>query len=319
LLTLFLAGTSQMATAYQEDTEQAKLQKSEKVDTKKTEEKKPIPVEVTIDFNVLPKRTTVNFDRLVNGNVNVGTGNNSTWEQNVSYDHFISGSFNIIAQDSVFSIGGERLSLEDNYNKTLRLYREYNLYAETSIWNLLIGVEGFISKEDVPNVIKGLVINSDFDRLAHDGRLWLGYQAGSFNGNFLAARYGRGQARTEGNQVFSGVSGGDGSLPLYIEDFEIELASLEGRLKKFLTNFTSASLKIERNWYQRVTYSPDPSAFGKNNFKDIRAWLDFEIRPVPNHDNVVIIVRFNEFYGDKDRLMFRNDPPRTQLFLRFVF
>lgn len=270
---------------------------------------------VTIDIPISPFRKTVDISRIENKTIGLGQVM-EPWESNVSYGYLRSPSFGYYSNNFIFKAGGSMTNGRDNGRSRKNRYLE--LGSEAGIWKGLLGFEGFVEKEKVARVITGLKFNSDFSRSSYGGKAWTGARLGSFSGNFVAVRYGKGYIETEGDQIYT-VKGFGPSIPLpiYREKFHTRSLSAESRIR--LTRFFLAEGKVNRNWYRRVIYSPDPLRYGANKFEDLVLNASLEAIPLSWNEMFRIVGMVTKNFQGTDRLLFRNDQPDFQVYLRIIF
>ena len=279
---------------------------------------KPAPKQrfVAIDIPISPFRKTVHIRRIENKTINLGQVI-EPWESNVAYGYLPTPRFGYYSKNFVFSASGGMIRGFDDGKS--RKNKHLELGSEAGIWKGLLGAEGFVENEKTAGAITGLRFNSDFSRLSYGGKAWTGAKLGNFSGNFLAIRYGTGYIETEGDQVYknSGYLELDVPLPVYKEQFYTRSFSAESRVK--ISRLVSAEGRIDRNWYRRVIYSPDPFKYGVNKFEDLAVRGSLEAIPWPGRDIVRIVARVTKNFQGTDRLLFRNDQPDLQIYLRIVF
>lgn len=198
-----------------------------------------------------------------------------------------------------------------------RTMAQADMATERSVWFVLVGASGFFGQEQVSEIEKGVNFSADFRRRSGGGQGWLGIKFGDFNRNFIAGRYGKGYVYTDGADQFN-VPGVDGLdwLPVYIEEFKTELASVEGKTR---TRWISQSVRVDWVKYNRVNLSPDPLRFGENYLEDMWLRTETEITPFSKINFLRGVVVLTKDFGDKNRLMFFNDYSSVRFFVRLTF
>mgnify|MGYP001603194502 CR=1 FL=1 len=273
--------------------------------------KKQGPV-FSLDIPLSPFWDTVAEDRIKNQTIQFG-GSATPLKNTVMFGGWPVPRINFAAPDF-------RASLEGGIMKTLdvspsRTMEQIHGTLEGSVFYVLVGAERFWGQEQVPQAIKGVNFNADFRRLSSGEQGWLGVKFGDFNRSFIAGRYGRGYARTEGKTRFIVPSIPDELdwFPLYLEEFKTLSFSVDGKVK---AKWISQSVRLDRVEYERIILSPDPSRFGENRLEDM--WLRTETEVIPlSHVGVVVI--WTKDFRDQNRLMFINDYSSARVLLRLSF
>lgn len=282
---------------------------------KKVEKKKTQPITfIFIDFPFFSDRETIDLQRIKKRNLNIGSILNP-WEQDVRFDLRPIPRLELVTQD-----------LNVTLNTNLDQYRESDItrhvkYArlsvESNIWAVAFGGESFIFREDVSNVLSVYKFKGDFYRYSYGGQGFWGLKFGNYVSNFISANYGVGYVLTNGQEIYhSPTLRKKEILPLYKEEFRTRGFSLAGKLR---VNPISAKLDVEKTWYYRVLASPDPLRFGLNRFEDLVARGTLEVSLLPKHDQIRLVAEMTKYLGSKERLLFKNNDPEFQLFLRIAF
>jgi len=206
-------------------------------------------------------------------------------------------------------------TLGENPSRTME---QAHLILEGAVWHVLVGAEGFWGQEQISRATKGVNFDADFRRRSVGGQGWLGVKFGDFNRSFVAGRYGRGYARTEGETHFIVPSIADDLdwFPVYLEEFRTVSVSVEGKAR---AKRISQSVRFDRVEYERVIPSPDPLRFGENRLEDI--WLRTETEFIPfSHARFLRgVVILTKDFRDQNRLMFINDYSSVRVLLRLSF
>lgn len=305
-----LAGT--MAYAQDEkqsqESETSKKDKAEDKDVKKKEGHL-----FTFDVPLMLKGATTHPSRIKGLNLHVGPVVDP-WEKELEYRYlpipefgYSSRNINLNVQGGLFLVQDEGL---DRKNKNLAVS------SQGSIWYVLVGGQSFVQKETVSRMPARFDFVTDFSRLSYGGQGFVGAKLGSFIGNFLAIKFGRGYVSASGVQRYRHPDLPElEELDLYDEGFLTKSIVAGGRLV-----FPRVGLRIsaERNEYERVRNSPDPFRYGLNRFKDVKAQVELEVAPIPikKADMLRVVVRGTKTFDVNDGLLFLNDSPSLLVFIR---
>lgn len=268
----------------------------------------------SIDIPISPFWDTVQEDRIKNRTIQFG-GSATPLKSTVAFGGWL-------APRVIFTTPYFRTTFEGGVIKTLdlgpsRTMKQGHLVLEGSLWHVLVGAEGLFGQEEVPQLTKGINFEVYFRRRSYGGQGWLGAKFGDFNRSFVAGRYGRGYARTEGATRFNVPNVNDLDwLPVYLEEFRTTPFSVEGKAK---AKRISQSIRFDRVEYERMALSPDPLRFGENRLED--RWLRTETEVVPfSHARALRgVVIWTKDFRDQNRLMFINDYSSVRVLLRFTF
>lgn len=270
---------------------------------------------LSLDIPVSPLWDMIKEDRIQNRTIQFG-GTTTPWKDTVMF-----GGWPV--PRLIFAMSDFRTVLEGGSMKTLeagpsRTMKQADGTIEGAVWHVLVGADSFFGQEQIPGIIKGLNFDADFRRRSHGGQGWLGVKFGDFNRSFVAGRYGRGHAWTEGETRFIVPSIVDELdwFYLYLEEFRMASVSVEGkiRLKRI-----SQSVRFDVVEYKRVFPSPDPLRFGENHLQDM--WLRTETEVIPfSHARFLRgVVILTKDFRDQNRLMFTNDYSSVRVFFRLSF
>jgi len=199
----------------------------------------------------------------------------------------------------------------------IRNNTEVNLSVEGSVGLILAGVEGFKFDEDVLFVLSGEDYRIDFDRQAYGGDAWIGVKLGSFHKSFIAVRFGRGLAESQGKEEYvSSVLNDSILIPLYSQHFSLGRQSVEGRI---LTRYFAPAFKFESTKYERQGRSEGDFVLKDNSFNDFTLRMEIELIPPFRRNLARVVVQRNYYYGGWNRLLFRNYQSGWQVYLRIAF
>lgn len=268
---------------------------------------------IVLDIPLMPKRRTVSIKRIKENNVFIGSAI-SPWEEEAEF-YSITPEFGYFSKNIHFGISGgvSRNRSEDIQRKVTFVDANF----ESSLWVVLAGLDGFQENEKIPGAITGLQFRSSFTRTSIGGRGWLGLKLGNFSSNFVAVRYGRGYIKADGeNSYLSSSMSGLEPVPIYSEEFLTESISVESKIS---SRRITGALYAEKNAYIRMIYSPDPLQYGWNDFNDLRVEGTIEFIPLLRKDFLRVLVRGTRYLESRDGLLFRNQPPELQVFLRIRF
>ncbi len=277
---------------------------------------KPLPKKqgptLSVDIPLSPFWDTVREDRIKNNTIQFG-GSATPWKNTAIF-----GGWPV--PRIIFAASDFRAMLEGGIMKTLnvspsRIMGQVRGGLEGSVFYVLVGADGFWGQEQVLSATKGVNFDANFRRLSFGRQGWLGVKVGDFNRNFIAGRYGKGYAWTEGETRFvvPSIIGELDWFPAYFEEFKTTSVSVEGKVK---VKRISQSIRFDDVKYERVIPSPDPLRFGENRLHDL--WLRTETEVMPlSHVGVVVI--WTKDFRDQNRLMFINDYSSVRVLLRLVF
>ncbi len=266
---------------------------------------------LSVDIPLSPLWDTVQEDRIKNRTIQFG-GSATPLKSIVEF-----GGWPV--PRIIFAAPDFRTILEGGVMKTLginpsRIMEQAHAVLDGAVWYVLVGAEGFFGQEEISRITKSVNFETDFRRRSYGGQGWLGIKIGDFNRSFIAGRYGRGYARTEGETRFIIPSIDELDwFPLYFEEFRTVSVSVEGKAK---VRRISQSVRFNRVEYERMIPSPDPLRFGENHLEDMWLRTETEIMPLP-HVGVVMI--WTKDFRDQNRLMFINDYSSVRVLLRLAF
>lgn len=282
----------------------------------------PIPRDnssyIALEIPISPYRKTVDIARINDKTINLGTVI-EPWEDMVFYGLLPPINFGYYSKSFVFRTGG---GIMENFDSDrLRKNKYFEINSKLGIWKTPFFAEfdGFADHERMISAITGLEFNSDFLRFSRSGTISLGIRAGDFHGNYLAFKFGKGYIETEGNQIFFAPSlpGFDLSLPIYEEQFNTDSISINGRFK--FTELTYLEGELENKSYYRAINSPDPFRYGMDNIEDLIVKISIETIPWKKYETFRLVVRGTKNFRKNDGLLFRNDQPSLQFYVRFLF
>ncbi|MDP2861085.1 MAG: hypothetical protein Q8N98_05265, partial [bacterium] len=226
-------------------------------------------VVLSVDIPLSPLWDTVREDRIKNRTIQFG-GSATPLKSIVEFGGWPVPRIIFAAPDFRAAIEGGIMKTSDA--SSFRTMEQAHAVLDGAVWYVLVGAEGFFGQEKFPRITKSVNFEADFRRRSYGGQGWLGIKIGDFNRSFIAGRYGRGYARTEGETRFIIPSIDELDwFPLYLEEFRTESFSVEVKAK---AKRVSQSVRFNRVEYERMIPSPDPLRFGENRLRDI--WLRTE-------------------------------------------
>lgn len=275
----------------------------------KAEEKQNNTTLFIIDFPINPEVQTVHLERLGDGNVNLGSVV-KPWKSTLRYKQPLIPEVSLLAEDFQFNFRGA-------YSNELRETKSLEGHLEVSVWKFLVGVDGFAEQEFTADALQGVRFDADFLRRSFGAKSWLGVTFGGYSKSYVSVKLGRGNAFMEGSRTFkSDALGSFGELPLYSERLNVDSLAIESRIA---TKFVAVFLKSEKNFYKMRLNSPDPLWYGKNSFDELTFRAAIEIIPISKFDFIRFVIAGQKNFSDQDSLMFKNDPPPFQGYLRIAF
>lgn len=310
---MLLAGT----TAYAQDEKRGQVSETsnnkDKAETKDVKKKEGHLF--TFDVPLMLKGATIHPARIISLNLHIGPVINP-WEEELKYRYLPIPEFGYSSKNVDLGVRGGLFLAEDEGLD--RKNKNLVMSSQGSVWYVLVGSQSFIQKETVSRMPAIFDFVTDFSRLSYGGQGFVGAKFGSFTGNFLAVKVGRGYVSATGVQRYRRPDLPElEELDLYDEEFLTNSVVAEGQLV-----FPRVGLRIstERNEYERVRNSPDPFRYGLNRFDDMKAQVELEITPIPvkKADMLRVVVRGTKTFDVNDGLLFLNDSPSLLVLIRIA-
>src|SRR6266536_861593 len=177
---------------------------------------------IAFDIPFVKDQRTVRLDRIQT--INAGSAI-APWSEDLSYDWPVP-RFHGAGRDVRADVqGGVFRALESNKTRDIR-FVDGTLEGNLS-W-FVAGMNGFFSREEIPEALSGRHFAATFTRRGYGLRAWGGFKMGEFARTFVTVKAGRGYVEAKGENRFdASVDGLDPTL-LYYERFDSTVAVVDG-------------------------------------------------------------------------------------------
>ncbi len=225
------------------------------------------------------------------------------WTEQIKYDLSPEPRFNYRSGNMYFDSSGGSLSAQNLLRHNYYLDGDF---ARDLAKFVTISASGAYEGESSPATSSG-IFSSDILRRSYSFSGGGGFKLGQFNGKFFSIQ----------NQAGHAVSEAQERADNFFEPATLDRESFLTDSWSFGAGWRFDNSKLIRGaiiqtWYQNLV-SHEPG------FASLMALVTAELRPIPQFEKLAFVVNTNFDLGNKDHLMFRNDPPLVLVRLKYVF